>query len=207
MKAAMYARVSTSDQTCTLQICELREYIERRKWECAGVYRDSMSGAKASRPGLDQLMADARLHRFDVVLVWKLDRFGRSLVHCVAGIQELQRLGVRFVAVTQNIDTDQANPTSRLLLHVLASVAEFERSLIRERVASGMKLAKARGTRSGRSIGRPRRIFDRGAAVQLRESGQSIQKIADELGVGVGTVVRTLQDHERRTAAFRKATA
>ena len=96
MKAAIYARVSTADQNNAIQTRELTEYIQRRGWELAGIYQDTMSGAKASRPGLDKLMSDARQRRFDAVLVWKLDRFGRSLVHCVSGIQELSSLGVSF---------------------------------------------------------------------------------------------------------------
>jgi putative DNA-invertase from lambdoid prophage Rac len=123
-----------------------------------------MSGAKAQRPGLDTLMADARLHKFDAVIVWKLDRFGRSLINCVAGIQELTAAGVRFIAMSQGLDTDTSNPTSRLLLHILAAVAEFERELIKERVSAGLKHAKAKGVR----IGRPRRVFDRQRALDMR---------------------------------------
>jgi len=131
MNAAIYARVSTSDQTNAIQVRELKEYVERRGWELAAVYQDQMSGAKASRPGLDQLIADARTRKFDIVAVWKLDRFGRSLVHCVSGIQELASLGVRFIATSQGLDTDESNPASKLLLHILAAVAQFERELIR----------------------------------------------------------------------------
>lgn len=97
MRAATYCRVSTTDQSNAIQVRELTEYVERRGWELTGTYQDQMSGAKASRPGLDQLIADARRPKFDVVVVWKLDRFGRSLVHCVSGIQELASLGVRFI--------------------------------------------------------------------------------------------------------------
>jgi len=131
MDATIYARVSTTDQRNELQIRELTEYVERRGWSLAGIYQDRMSGAKAQRPGLTALMADARLHKFDVVVVWKLDRFGRSLMNSVAGIQELTASGVRFIAVSQRLDTDTANSTSRLLLHFLAAVAEFERELSR----------------------------------------------------------------------------
>jgi DNA invertase Pin-like site-specific DNA recombinase len=186
MNAAIYARVSTSDQHNEIQIRELTEYIERRGWKLAGVYQDQMSGAKAQRPGLDALMADARLHKFDVALVWKLDRFGRSLINCVAGIQELTAAGVRSIAVSQGLDTDATSPTSRLLLHILAAVAEFERELIKERVAAGLKNAKAKGTR----IDRPRRVFDRQRALDMREQGMSFPAIARALGVGYGTVVR-----------------
>src|SRR5450631_3687774 len=193
MRVAIYARVSTTDQTNAIQIRELTEYVERRAWELTGTYQDQMSGAKASRPGLDQLIADARQRKFDVVVVWKLDRFGRSLVHCVSGIQELASLGIRFIATSQGLDTDESNPASKLLLHILAAVAQFERELIRERVSAGMRAAKANGTKTGNAIGRPRRIFNRDEVVRLRESGLSIEKISDQMSIGVGTVVRVLQ--------------
>ena len=194
MKAAIYARVSTSDQHNEIQIKELTAYVERRGWELAGVYQDQMSGAKAQRPGLDALMADARLHKFDAVIVWKLDRFGRSLINCVAGIQELTAAGVRFIAVSQGLDTDAANPTSRLLLHILAALAEFERELIKERVSAGLKHAKTKGVR----ISRPRRVFDRQRALDMRQQGMSFPAIARELGIGYGTVVRGMDALSKR---------
>ncbi len=193
MRAAIYARVSTADQNNAIQTRELTEYIQRRGWELAGVYHDQISGAKASRPGLDKLMSDARQRRFDAGLVWKLDRFGRSLVHCVSGIQELSSLGIRFIATSQGLDTDESNPASKLLLHILAAVAQFERELIRERVSAGMRSAKARGTKSGKPIGRPRRMFDRAEVVKLRQNGLSLAKIARRMSVGVGTVARVLE--------------
>jgi len=193
MHAAIYARVSTTDQTNAIQIRELKEYVERRGWELAGVYQDQMSGAKASRPGLNQLMADARCRKFDVVVVWKLDRFGRSLVHCVSGIQELASLGIRFIATSQGLDTDESNPASKLLLHILAAISQFERELIHERVSAGMKAAKTHGTKTANPVGRPGRIFNRDEVVRLRETGLSIEKIADQMSIGVGTVVRALQ--------------
>jgi putative DNA-invertase from lambdoid prophage Rac len=168
--------------------------VEHSAWTLAGVYQDQMSAAKASRPGLDQLIADARKRKFDIVVVWKLDRFGRSLVHCVSGIQELASLGIRFIASPQGLDTDESNPASKLLLHILAAVAQFERELIRERVSAGMKAAKPHGTKTGNAIGRPRRIFNRDEVARLRESGLSIEKIADQMDIGVGTVVRVLQN-------------
>lgn len=121
-------------------------------------------------------------------LVWKLDRFGRSLINCVAGIQELAVAVVRFIAVSQGLDTDASNPTSRLLLHILASVAEFERELIKERVSAGLKHARSKGVR----IGRPRRVFDRQRALDMRQQGMSFPAIARALGVGQGTVVRAI---------------
>src|SRR5580704_8885947 len=200
MNAAIYARVSTTDQTNAIQVTELTDYVERRGWTLTNVYQDQMSGAKASRPGLDQLMSDARCRMFDVVVVWKLDRFGRSLVNCVSGIQELASMGIRFLATSQGLDTDESNPASKLLLHILAAVAQFERELIRERVSAGMKAARKHGTKTGNPIGRPRRIFNREEVVRLRETGLSIEKIAHEMSIGVGTVVRVLQVSENTSA-------
>src|SRR5215469_5843399 len=110
MRLALYARVSTQDQTCTLQLTSLREYAAARGWAVAGEYVDhAVSGTKDRRPAMDKLMADARARRVDAIAVWKLDRWGRSMAHFVSSVQELTSLGVRFLAVTQAIDTDQAN--------------------------------------------------------------------------------------------------
>ncbi len=201
MKTALYARVSTADQSCELQLRELREYVARWEWKVAGEYVDTgWSGAKANRPELNRLMDDARLRRFDAVVCWKLDRFGRSLVHCVSAIQELAGLEIRFLAISQGLDTGQHNPTSQLLLHVLAAVAQFERELIRERVAAGMKTAKAQG----KVIGRPRRVFDREEVLRLRAEGLSIAQIARRLGLGDGTVARTLATGRRASGPAKK---
>ena len=128
MRVALYTRVSTADQKPELQLDELRAYAERQQWEVAETYQDVISGAKAQRPGLDRLMEDARLRRFDCVCVWKLDRFGRSLVDCLNNLQALERYRVRFIAVTQGLDTDHGNPVSRFMLQVLGAAAEFERA-------------------------------------------------------------------------------
>lgn len=115
-------------------------------------------------------------------------RFGRSLVDCLNNIQTLESCGVRFISITQGLDTDQQNPASRFLLHVLGAAAEFERSLIRERVSAGMRAAK----KAGKAMGRPRRIFNRDEVHELRRKGMSIASISQHLGIGVGTVARTL---------------
>ena len=138
VKTAIYARVSTTDQTCEMQLRELRDYISRRGWQSAGEYIDTgFSGSKASRPALDRLMADAAQRKFDCIVVYKIDRFGRSVLNLNQQLALLTSYGVRFIAVTQSIDTDEKNPTSRLLLQILASVAEFEKEMIRERTLSG----------------------------------------------------------------------
>jgi len=130
MRAAVYARVSTTDQNCELQIRELQACADRQGWSIVDTYQDTMSGAKANRPDLNRLMLDARARKFDCLLVWKLDRFGRSLVDCLNNIRTLEENGIRFIAVTQGLDTNQQNPASRFLLHVLGAAAEFERALI-----------------------------------------------------------------------------
>jgi DNA invertase Pin-like site-specific DNA recombinase len=210
MRAAMYARVSTPDQNSDMQMRELSEYAARQGWEVHATYQDVMSGAKSNRPGLAQLMADARMKRFDVLLCWKLDRFGRSLVDCLNNIQELERCGIRFVAVTQGLDTDQRNPASRFLLHVLGAAAEFERALIRERTQAGRlrykqdfemgRVGKTVHSRSRRDMPphRPRKVFDREEVIMLRGQGLSYRAIAERMNLGVGTVVRTLQARSKR---------
>ena len=186
MRVAIYARVSTSDQTCDLQLRELRQYVAARCWETTSEYVDTgWSGAAAARPELDRLLKDARMRRFDVVVVWKLDRWGRSVAASVKSIQELASLGVRFMAITQNIDTDDDNPMSRFLLHILAAFAELERELIRERVTAGVRAAKARG----KQVGRPKRIFRRDEVIRLRAEGVSWRDIAKNLGVPVATLI------------------
>ena len=115
MRAAIYTRVSTADQSPELQLREIQDHATRQGWEIVETYQDIVRGAKASRPGLNRLMAEAMARKFDTILVWKLDRFGRSLVDCLNNIRELGKNGVRFIAVTQNLDTDINNPASRLL--------------------------------------------------------------------------------------------
>ncbi len=193
MRVAIYARVSTADQSCEMQLRELREYTERRGWTAEKEYVDSgWSGAKANRPELDRLMRDASMRRFDAVLVWKLDRWGRSVAHSIKSIQELIALDIRFLAVTQNIDTDESNPMSRFLLHIFAAFAELEREMIRERVTSGIRVAQANGKR----LGRPKRVFRRDVAISMREAGMSWRRIAAELEVPMATVIDACQAHD-----------
>jgi len=187
---AVYARVSTDDQSCALQLNECREYCERRGWRVAGEYVDTgWSGTKASRPQLDKLMRDARAHRFDCVMVWKVDRFGRSVVNLLEHLRLLENYGVRFLVISQSIDTDQASPTSKLLMHILAAVAEFERSMIGERVAAGLKAAKRRGVQ----LGRRRLVLDRDQVRNLKLLGKSHRQICSELGLSMGMVIRALK--------------
>lgn len=190
MKVALYMRVSTIDQHCEVQARELREYCQRRGWDISEEFMDEgISGAKKNRPGLDRLMSGVTLHKFDAILVWKLDRFSRSVVHLNEQLATLKREGIRFMAVSQSLDTDSSSPTSGLLFHILAAVAEFERELIRERTRSGVAAARARG----KVLGRPKAVFDREKAIRMRKEGKSLRVIAKTLGVGTTLVVRTLR--------------
>jgi len=206
MRAAIYARVSTTDQKCEMQLAELREYVSRRAWELAGEYVDTgWSGSKASRPEFDRLMRDAGKRVVDVILCWKLDRFGRSLLHCMNALQELQAHGVRFIATSQGIDTDESNHASRFLLHILMAAAEFERELIRERSIAGLKryrgqyaagkVGKEVHSRSGKNlpVGRPRRIFSRERVAELRAQGLGWHQIAAKVRIGATTARRAYE--------------
>ncbi len=210
MTVACYVRVSTPDQNPELQLRELRDYATRQGWELADAYEDVGSGSKACRPGLHRLMEDARKGKFKAVLVWKLDRFGRSLVDCLKNIQLLEDNRVQFIAVTQGLDTDRKNPAARFLLQILGAAAEFERSLILERVQAGQaryrqdyqagRVGRTVHSRSGKDLPahRPRKIFDREKVVRLRQDGLSLRQIAKRMGIGLGTVSRTLQERSER---------
>jgi DNA invertase Pin-like site-specific DNA recombinase len=187
VKTALYCRVSTGDQDCGMQLKELREYVFKRGWKNAGEYVDTgFSGAKASRPALDRLMADAAQRKFDCIVVYKIDRFGRSVLHLNQQLAALTSYGVRFIATSQSLDTDEKNPTSRLLLQILASVSEFEREMIRERTLCGIRAAKA----AGKVVGRPKRIFRRDEVVRLRdEEALSWRAIGAKLGIPAMTAL------------------
>ena len=185
MTAAIYARVSTYDQDCGLQLSELRAYCERSGWSAVEYVDQGISGAAGKkRPALDRLLADARLRKFGAVLVWKIDRFGRSVQEFVGRILELDQAGVRFIAPSQGIDTDQRSPAGKLLMHILAAIAEFERALIQERVKAGVAEAKRRG----KHCGRPKRVFRRDQAAKLRQKGLSWRAISKKLGVPFSTI-------------------
>jgi len=183
---ALYARVSTHrDQNPEIQLHELRQYAERRSLEIVSEYVDhGISGAKDSRPQLDRMMADAHRRRFDAIVVWKLDRFGRTLKHLVTAIEDLAAYGVGFVSLRDNLDL--STPQGRLLFHMIAAMAEFERELIRERVLAGIAHARAHG----RPIGRPRVTVDAHAVAALRLSGCSWSQICQRLNVSKGSAQR-----------------
>jgi DNA invertase Pin-like site-specific DNA recombinase len=191
-RVALYARVSTvnSGQDPTMQTRELEEYCQQRGWEIAGCYVDTrVSGAKDSRPELNRLMADAHQRHFDAVPVWKLDRFGRSLRHLVNALAEFEALGISFVSLRDNLDL--STPSGRLMSQIIAAMAEFERSLIVERVKAGMRNARAKGKR----IGRPPRIHlspetRKTIAEAYRNQQGSLRQLAARFGTSVGTVQR-----------------
>jgi DNA invertase Pin-like site-specific DNA recombinase len=189
MKAALYARVSTTNgQDPTMQTRELKEYCERRGWKIAGEYVDAgISGAREKRPELDRLMADAHRRRFDAIVVWKFDRFARSVSHLLRALETFKALGIEFVSLSEQVDT--STPTGRMIFTVLGAVAELERSLIAERVRAGLRNARAKGKR----LGRPKVDVDAARIAHLRASGHSWNAITSQLGIGRGTAYRALQ--------------
>lgn len=196
MRAAIYARVSTAHngQDPRMQTRELAEYCQRRGWSVAGEYVDvGISGTKEKRPELDRLMAEAHRRRFDAVVVWKFDRFARSVSHLLRALETFQALGIEFVSLTEGVDT--STPAGKMVFTVLGAVAELERSLIVERVKAGIRNARAKGKR----LGRPRVAVDAKRVAALRAQGIGWKKISRELGIGVGTVLRAA----RSTTKFR----
>ena len=186
-RAAIYARVSTSNngQDPTMQTREMEEFCERRGWELAGSYVDNgISGSKESRPELDRLMADAHRRRFDTVIVWKFDRFARSVSHLLRALETFKALGIDFVSLSEQVDT--STPTGKMVFTVLGAVAELERSLIAERVRAGIRNARAKG----KTLGRPRVAVDASRIAALRGQGHSWGTIQRETGIAKGTAQR-----------------
>ncbi len=188
-RVAIYARVSTDSQTADNQIRELQAVAERRGWQVSEVYTDhAISGAKArdQRPALDRMLKEASRRRFDVVMAWAIDRLGRSLVDLLSTIQHLEACRVDLYLDQQNIDT--TTPMGRLVFQVTGAFAEFERSLIKQRVRAGLDRARAQGKRLGRPRTDPK--TERAIRAALAAGGKGLLKIAAEFGVGSGTVQR-----------------
>src|ERR1700728_408974 len=177
-RVAIYARVSTlHNQTPEMQLAELREYASRRGWEVNAEYVDlGVSGSRESRPELNRMLEAAHSRTFDAVVCWKLDRLGRSLKHLVTTIEDLSAYGVAFVSLRDNLDL--STPSGRLMLHIIAAMAEFERELIRERVAAGIQAARNRGKR----IGRPRAYVNPEKIRSLRAEGVPWREVSRRLG-------------------------
>jgi DNA invertase Pin-like site-specific DNA recombinase len=194
MRVGIYARVSTRDQSCELQLRDLRAYCAARQLVVAREYVDlGQSGTKNSRPQLNALMDDARKRKLDAVLCWRFDRFARSTKHLLVALEEFRTLGLGFISYQENIQTD--SPIGQALFVIIAAVAQLERDLICERVTAGIRNARANGKR----LGRPRQYVDPDRIRELQASGLSLRQIAAQLGCGYGTIRARLQSGERKT--------
>ena len=193
-RAGLYMRVSTVDQRPETQLHDLRQMAAQRGYEIVQEYTDRISGTKAKRPGLDQMLADARRGRFDIVLVWSSDRVARSVRHFLEVLDELNRIGVEYVSFRENIDT--GGPLGRAIVVIIgAIIAELERSLIVERVRAGMRRARL----EGQHIGRQPLVVDSATILQDRQRGQSLREIAKGHRISTATVQRVLRKHASTT--------
>ena len=203
IRAALYIRVSTTGkskqgdtfnfiQNPEVQEQPLRELIKQRRWSLHQIYSDGASGAKEKRPGLNSLMGDARRGLFNAIVVWRFDRFARSVKQLVAALEEFRALGIDFVSHQDALDT--GTPIGKAVITIIAAIAELERNIIRERVIAGLDHAHRNGTRSGKPVGRPRKVFRRGTVLELRMAGKSWRDIARSVGAGVTTVRRVARD-------------
>jgi DNA invertase Pin-like site-specific DNA recombinase len=193
-KCAVYARVSTLEQHVETQLYDLRQLAQNRGFEVVAEYTDhGVSGAKARRPGLDTLMADARKRKFSVVLVAAFDRVARSTKHFLQVIDEFDSLGIEFVSRRENVDT--SGPMGRLFLTLIASIAELEADLIKERIRAGMRRRKLEGYR----LGRQPLDVDREAVVADRLNGISLTKVAKKYGVSRASVIRFVRNAQADT--------
>ena len=199
MRTALYYRVSTEDQTIEPQQQELRGYCQNRDWKIVAEFTDVVSGSKSSRVSLDLMMARLRKGEFDVVMVVKMDRLARSLSHFAQLVGEFDKHGVALVCPGQGIDTSKSNPAGRLQMHVLAAVAEFERSLIIERTKAGLAAARARGVKLGKPS---KRLPDDHQAIVgkwLDDGAIQLRELATRLGgVSVSTAFRLAQTERYR---------
>ena len=195
-RAAIYIRVSTDGQTVDNQRLELEQAAERAGWEIVGVYDDNgVSGAKSrdEREAFDRLCKDATRRKFDVVMSWSVDRLGRSLQDLVSFLSELHAVGVDLYLHQQGIDT--TTPAGKAMFQMMGVFAEFERSMIQERVKAGLARVRKHGTKSGRPLGRPKVTSKiEKAVLAAREQGTGKRKIANQLGIGVSTVNRIVSE-------------
>jgi DNA invertase Pin-like site-specific DNA recombinase len=193
-RAALYLRVSTLDQHPETQLYDLRELAKQRGFQIVQEYTDRISGAKARRPGLDQMLKDARARQFDVVLVWAGDRIARSVRHFLEVLDELNHLGIEFVSFRENIDT--GGPLGRAIIVIIGTIAELERNLIIERVRAGMRRAKL----EGRRIGRAPLDVDRQAVLRDRGRGMSLTDIAQAHRTSRASVSRIIKEDRETTS-------
>jgi DNA invertase Pin-like site-specific DNA recombinase len=188
-RAALYLRVSTVDQHPETQLYDLRQMAAQRGLEVVAEFTDRISGTKAKRPGLDQMMADARRGRFDVVLVWACDRIARSTRHFLDVLDDLNRLGIEFISFREQIDT--GGPLGRAIVVIIGAIAELERNLIIEKVRAGMRRARL----EGQHIGRNPLVLDHAAIVRDRQHGQSLGQLAKTYRISRATVHRVIHEH------------
>lgn len=192
MKVGLYGRTSTSDkgQDIELQLKDLRTYAQAREWKIFDEYKDvGQSGSKERRPELDRLLNDAKKRRIDGILVWKLDRFGRSLKSLVTTLEELKDLGIQFASYTENLDF--STPAGRAMANLIGVFAEFERDLIRERVKAGLQNAKSKGMRLGRRSKIDTELLE--TVRHMRDRGMSLGQIAKAVRVSKTLVHKTLK--------------
>jgi len=187
-RIAIYARVSTTDQSTDGQLLDLRKYVSDRGWQIYGEYCDNgVSGAKDSRPALNELMGDAKKRRFGTVLVWRFDRFARSTKHLILALEEFKNLGIDFVSYQENIDT--SSPLGGAIFTIISAVAQLERDIIAERVKAGLRRAKENGKR----LGRPKVSVDMETLHHMRNDGMSLRAIAEATGISRTTVSEILR--------------
>ena len=187
-KVAIYVRVSTKDQSVGMQLNDLERYSKERGLNIFKVYEDNgVSGTKETRPALGQLMDDARKRKFNVVLVWRFDRFARSTKHLVNALYEFRNLGIDFISYQENIDT--SSPLGEAIFTIISAMSKLERDIIAERVKGGLRKARANGKR----LGRPKNEVDTDKVIECRKQNKSIRQIAAELNLSKGAVQRALE--------------
>lgn len=205
--AAIYIRVSTSKkvsvvdaflQNPLVQLDPLKKLVRSRGWDHEWkdghrnfIYEDRMSGASNSRPAYKRLMEDARRGLFQVVVVWRFDRFARSTKELVGALEEFRSLGIDFVSHQEAIDT--STPAGKMMFTIIAAFAEFEREIMRDRILAGLEYAREHGTKSGKPIGNQRLVFNRDDVLMYHQNGLSVRAIAKQMGLSQGTVFRTLK--------------
>ena len=187
-RIAIYARVSTTDQSTESQLLDLRRYVSDRGWQAYQEYCDNgISGTKDSRPALNELMNDAKKRRFDAVLVWRFDRFARSTKHLILALETFKNLGIDFVSYQENIDT--SSPLGSAIFTILGAVAQLERDIIAERVKAGLR----RAVENGKRLGRPKVSVDTVSLHHMRNDGMSLRAIAKITGISRTTVSEILR--------------
>lgn len=191
-KVAIYTRISTTDkgQDLETQTLPLREYAQVRGWHIYSIYEEKMSGAKTDRPELKKLLSAAQKRKFDIVLVFRFDRFARSSKQLINSLDFFQSVGIDFVSYQENIDT--TTPAGKMMFTMISAFAEFERSIIQERVKAGLAKAKAKG----KKLGRPKTLIDEAKVLELRKQGLSIREVAEKIGYKksrMGVIVKQIE--------------